>query len=429
VAADGFPEYLAANLGASRANLTAFGRELRSAFGAERVTLTNSGSSANLAAAFALRELAGPNRHAIASGFTFPTTLSALLFAGFDVTLVDTEEGGFGIDPEAVRRALRPDTGVIAATHFLGFAADVQGIRYLTGKSREATKETADRSQSSSDDSPNPGMRDQRPGAPDALRPAALGAEAESSPAEAEAGRFSDQPAGKVIAAGPLLLQDACETMGLRVGGAPVSAAGDLTTWSFYHPHHLSSYGGGAVIANEEGTQRIVESIVHWGRACTCHADGLSCEAPEGIDHQFTYLRPGLNVAMSELNACFGRFQLATFAEQESQRLRNFDILFEALQGRAGVWTRGDASPFVFPIALARGDVRDVTARLAERGVETRSLMGGSVADQPAYRHVPTDGLARCRALAGRSFFVGIHQSLPEEDVRAVARILLEELP
>ena len=361
----GFGAYLEKELGAPRRNLKAFASELGARFGASRLTLTNSGSSANLTAALALAAKVGRGKHAIAAGFTFPTTLSSLLTAGFSVTVVDTAEDSFCIDPEAVRRALTPETRVLAVTHFLGFPAPLDALE--------------------------------------------------------EIARQHDL----------LILQDGCETMELNLGGQPAHRRGALTTWSFYHPHHLSSFGGGAVISSDEPTQRLVESVSHWGRACTCHVEGLPCAAPPGGDHQFWYVREGHNLELSELNACFGRFQLASFDAQEQRRKQHYATLFQALQGLATVQLHAapaeSGSPFVFPITVRSGDARPLCARLLARGVEVRSLMGGAITRQPAYRHLPDDGLARCVALSLASFFVGVHQTLPSEDVAAVATILREE--
>lgn len=367
VGADGFPAFLARHLGPSRANLRLLAHDLAGLLGAPHVTLTNSGSSANLAAALALRERCGGRRHAVASGLTFPTTLSSLLLAGFEVTLADVEEGGFGLDPASARAALRPDTGLVCLTHFLGFPAQVDAL-------------------------------------------AALARERDL-----------------------LVLADGCETLDLRVGGSPAHERATLTTWSFYHPHHLSSYGGGAVAAHDTDWHRLVESVVHWGRACSCHDEGLACPVPEGPAHAFTYVRPGLNAEMSELNACFGRFQLGTWREQEAARVRRYALLAEALDGLDGIVTwpapEGSGSPFAFPIALPGRDAAPVAAHLLAREVEVRTLMGGAAADQQAFAHLPHDGLARARALSASAFFVGVHQTLPEEDVLDVARILAEELP
>ena len=366
VATRGFGVFVERELGAPRANLRAFARSLGRTFGTQRLTLVNSGSSANLAASLALAEVAGAGAHAVTAGFTFPTTVSSLLTAGFDVSVADTAPGAFHLDPAALRRAIRRDTRVVVVTHFLGFPADLDAVLAIAREKKL------------------------------------------------------------------LVLQDACESMDLRIGDREAHQRGTLTTWSFYHPHHLSAFGGGAVISSSEEWQRRVESISHWGRACTCHVDDLVCRAPKGFDHQFTYPRAGHNLEMSELNACFGRFQLARFSRDEGGRRARYAILERALAGldRAHIYPAppDSGSPFVFPITLRRGRRAPLVARLRARGVETRSLMGGPIVDQPAYRDLAHDGLENCRSLAARSFLVGIHQTLPVPDVHAVASILREEL-
>lgn len=365
VQSKGFAQFISDHIGAPRANIQAFGHELSGLFAAPRLTLVNSGSSANLAAALACRELVGQGE-ALIAGFTFPTTVSALKMAGFSVRVIDTEPGGFCMDPEKLISAIQPNTKVICLTHFLGFPAQLEKLCAIAR------------------------------------------------------------------AHGALVIQDACETLDLPINGVQAHSYGDFTTWSFYHPHHLSSYGGGAVITRSDEHFRLIESITHWGRQCTCHIDPLTCTAPDGIAHNFWYVREGQNLELSELNACFGLYQLQTWDEQERMRLANYAALFDALHAINGVkvyaMPERSGSPFVFPITVTHLDLLVVTDKLRARGVETRTLMGGAISRQPAYLDLPTDGLANCSALSSSSFFVGIHQTLPAEDVASVSRILAEEL-
>ena len=136
------------------------------------------------------------------------------------------------------------------------------------------------------------------------------------------------------------LLQDACETMILNSPNnvlQPLHQYGDISTWSFYHPHHLSSFGGGAVSSPHKEWQSLVESIIHWGRQCTCHFDSSICTAPEGMHHSFWYVRQGHNIEMSELNACFGRYQLIDWKENEERRVKYYNYLYNALSSSPSI--------------------------------------------------------------------------------------------
>lgn len=365
---NGFGSWLEQECTTPRRNINLFAQELGQQFDAPWISLVNSGSSANLVAALALaekvREQGKPLTAAI-SAFTFPTTVSALLLAGFTLTVVDTEPGGFNIDPNALQN-LTPLPSVLAITHFLGFPCAIEQICAL------ATEK------------------------------------------------------------GSYVLQDACETLGMKIKNRPIHHYGDLTTWSFYHPHHLSSYGGGAVLSLTEEDYILTDSVAHWGRACRCHIAPHKCLVPEGPAHQFTYERLGVNVEMSELNACFGRWQLQQWEQIEQARLIRYNLLYSTLQHvpTARTWKAPEveASPFVFPIQLTDGRcLNDIFPQLKAEGIEIRTLMGGVCSEQAAFSHLQA-ALPNAQELARTTFFVGIHHTLPVEDVQHVASRLLYHL-
>jgi CDP-6-deoxy-D-xylo-4-hexulose-3-dehydrase len=365
VSTKGFDAFVARELGDSRHNLRSLEGELKQTLEAPFVTLVNSGSSANLAAAILVKQRCGARRQILMAGFSFPTTIASFTLLGFDVRLVDTEPDGFNLDPDALIRELDDQVAAVVVTHFLGFPAQL----------------------------------------------------------------------GRMVAAirehGAILVQDACETMNLEVDGTPIYGHGDLIMHSFYHPHHLSSFGGGAVVVRSCEFHDQVQSIVHWGRACRCHYDASRCEAPDGLNHNFWYQREGVNVEMSELNACFARWQLRSWPEQEARRWEHWRLWESALAGAPGVHTWaacGNISPFVFPIAVVQGRFTAVTREIMARGVEVRSLMGGAMHRHPAYQHLAHAGLKQCEAMGARSFFVGLHQTLETKRVERASTIVREVL-
>lgn len=230
---------------------------------------------------------------------------------------------------------------------------------------------------------------------------------------------------------GALLVQDACETMNLEVSSHSIYEYGDIVTHSFYHPHHLSSYGGGAVVTKTSEDKKIAESIIHWGRACTCHYSPENCSAPDGVNHNFWYERLGLNVEMSELNACFGRFQLETWSAQEAKRKGRYSVLLDNLS-QCNVATifpaNFNVSPFVFPISVPQNLFHTITGKLQEEGLEIRTLMGGAICLHPGYQFLYTEKLKQSELMGNTSFFVGIHQSILESDFVAIMNILRDVL-
>lgn len=226
---------------------------------------------------------------------------------------------------------------------------------------------------------------------------------------------------------GAMLIQDACETMNLSCDHKSIYEFGDIITHSFYHPHHLSAFGGGVVATGSLELHDHLQSIMHWGRECRCHYDPSTCTAPHGLNHNFWYIREGVNLELSELNACFARWQLRSWPQQERQRWEHWHTWSTALAGLPEVRTwpaKQNISPFVFPIAVDAERFTDLTSRIQSAGVEVRSLMGGAIHRHPAYRHLGNVRLKQCELMGSRSFFVGIHQTLTRHKVIEASSIV-----
>lgn len=372
---EGFGYFLEEQIGEPRRNIRLFSKELSSVLSdgksdiAGQIVLTNSGSSANLVAALALAERLrqeGKPLTAATSAFTFPTTMSSLILAGFEVQLIDVDEHGFNLSMD--RLEMLPEApSLVVVTHFLGFPADMEGLAAYRKKT------------------------------------------------------------------GCFILQDACETLVCHYNHRPLYEYGDVVTWSFYHPHHLSSYGGGAIYAKNQQDYILCDSIAHWGRACKCHIDESLCTIPSGPAHQFTYENIGVNVEISELNACFGRWQLQNWDEIEQRRRNNYSCLYNLLAGHGTikVWdfhNEEQDSPFVFPVLSMHKNIREVWNMMKEYGIEIRTLMGGATSMQMAYqRFLPkTTRCPHAEYMSEHAFFVGCHSTLGRKDIEYIGERLLE---
>src|ERR1039457_2271591 len=93
------------------------------------------------------------------------------------------------------------------------------------------------------------------------------------------------------------LIEDNCDALGATYDCQLTGTFGDLSTQSFYPPHHITMGEGGAVnIVHDVKLKVLVESFRDWGRDCWC-ASGKdnTCnkrfgwklgELPEGYDHK-----------------------------------------------------------------------------------------------------------------------------------------------
>jgi CDP-6-deoxy-D-xylo-4-hexulose-3-dehydrase len=135
---------------------------------------------------------------------------------------------------------------------------------------------------------------------------------------------------------------------------APTGSFGDLSTQSFYPPHHLTMGEGGSVnIVRKPPLKTYAESFRDWGRDCWC-ASGKddTCgkrfgwqlgELPKGYDHKYIYSHLGYNLKPLDPQAAIGRQQLKKLPAFIEARKRNWEIL------RAGLADLEDVFEFSLP--------------------------------------------------------------------------------
>ncbi|QNJ30619.1 CDP-4-dehydro-6-deoxyglucose reductase [Synechococcus sp. PROS-9-1] len=203
---------------------------------------------------------------------------------------------------------------------------------------------------------------------------------------------------------------------------------GDISTQSFYPPHHLTMGEGGAVnIVCDTKFKVISESFRDWGRDCWCPS-GIdnTCnkrfgwqlgELPEGYDHKYTYSHLGYNLKPLDPQAAIGRVQLKRLPEFIEARKQNWitlrrglaaqeDMLEFALPTHATAWDpeqgfrwdesgcRTDCSWFGFKIAVkpeATFTRTDLAQELDRNQIGNRMLFGGNLVRQPAFMQLRQD--------------------------------------
>jgi CDP-6-deoxy-D-xylo-4-hexulose-3-dehydrase len=238
----------------------------------------------------------------------------------------------------------------------------------------------------------------------------------------------------------------------------PTGTFGDLSTQSFYPPHHLTLGEGGAVnIIRDMRLKVLVESFRDWGRDCWC-ASGKdnTCgkrfgwqlgELPEGYDHKYIYSHLGYNLKPLDIQAAIGRQQLKKLDRFSEARRANWEYLrrglahleefFEFhLPTHARSWTpdgfvwesetgpRCSPSWFGFMLLVRPGAPFSRTAlarHLDEKKIGNRMLFGGNLLRQPVLVQLRKDRPQALRLLGetpgadrimNESIFVGVYPGL-----------------
>lgn len=245
---------------------------------------------------------------------------------------------------------------------------------------------------------------------------------------------------------------------------------GDLSTQSFYPPHHLTMGEGGAVsIVRHPPLKSIVESFRDWGRDCWC-ASGIdnTCgkrfgwklgDLPEGYDHKYIYGHLGYNVKPLDIQAAIGRVQLTRLPGFIEARKANWLRLRAALEPaskhlsfslptHAKAWKDGqfswdktdhktECSWFGFMLSVNEGAPfthSELGRHLDSQKIGSRMLFGGNLVRQPAFVRLRQDYPESFRVIGNlegadrimrQSLFIGTYPGLTNAMIDRMARCIL----
>ncbi|MBP6864640.1 MAG: lipopolysaccharide biosynthesis protein RfbH [Candidatus Didemnitutus sp.] len=402
----------------------AFEKELATLLGVKHSLLVNSGSSANLVAFTALtthklpahkRIVPGDEVITVAAGF--PTTVAPIIQAGAVPVFIDNDPGTGNARVDLLEAAYTPGkTKAVMMAHTLGNPFDLGAVLEFCRKhDLWLIEDNCD----------------------------ALGCTYSMPIARAQALGFTSNSPG-------------IPSDGVHITRY-TGTWGDLSTQSFYPPHHLTMGEGGAVnIVHRPPLKTYAESFRDWGRDCWC-ASGKdnTCnkrfgwqlgELPEGYDHKYIYSHLGYNLKPLDPQAAIGRQQLKKLPAFIEARKRNWETLraglgdleefFDfSLPTHATGWRRGgfdwdatgcrtDCSWFGFMLrvkASAPFTHTQLGRHLDEKKIGNRMLFGGNLLRQPAFVQLRKDrpvafrvasDLSGADEIMHRALFLGTYPGL-----------------
>jgi CDP-6-deoxy-D-xylo-4-hexulose-3-dehydrase len=230
------------------------------------------------------------------------------------------------------------------------------------------------------------------------------------------------------------VIEDSCDGLGGTYKGQNLGTFGDLSTFSFYPAHHITTGEGGAVLVKKVAHKTIVESFRDWGRDCWCPSGcDNTClkryewtlgELPEGYDHKYTYSHLGYNLKSGDIQAAIGLAQLDRLDSFVELRKRNWAYLRSALNDLEEFLLMPEAVPdsdpswFGFALTVKPGGPKtrnEIVQELNEAKIATRLLFGGNLLRQPAFMGTPrrvVGDLTNTDIVMNDTFWIGVWPGL-----------------
>lgn len=350
-------------------------REFEAAFarylGVKHAVMVNSGSSANLLAAFTManpicpggRKRIEPGSEVIVPALTWSTTVWPFVHAGAIPVFVDCDPVTLQMQPEAIEAAITPRTAAIAIVHVLGGAVDVPAVR-----------EIADRH-------------------------------------------------------GIWLFEDTCESLGVLWEGRQVGSFGHIGSFSFYFAHHITTIEGGMVVTDDDEVADLMRAMRAHGWIRHMENGAAYAEKYPEIDSRFLFITTGFNLRPTEINGAIGVIQLGKLDGFNARRREVASLLDQRLAGLndAGMVQpmvfdpRCIPAPFGYPVLCrTTGERNRLQRHLEDNGVETRPVICGNLARQPALSHVQhriSGTLAGADRVMDCGLYWGTHPMMGADDV------------
>jgi len=234
------------------------------------------------------------------------------------------------------------------------------------------------------------------------------------------------------------LIEDCCETMGSTYNSKQAGTFGDLSCFSLYFGHTMSSIEGGLVCTNDDELNNILKMIRShgWDRDLDSEVQN-ALRKIHGISKFksiFTFYLPSFNMRATDLQAFLALRQLEKLNAFVKKREYNFfkirNMIDDSFWKPEPVTTYKPDSKdiianFAYPLIHPRWE--EITNDLIASGVETRPLIAGAVTLHPFVKYYEkTISYATWveEVVDKQGFYIPNHPELTDEEIKFMTDII-----
>ena len=359
-----------------------FEKEFANKLGIKYALMVNSGSSANLLAAFAACNPLRKNRfkpgdEALIPALCWSTSLWPLVQSGLKPVFVDIDKDTLNVNPDLLIKKINKKTKVIMLVHVLGNSTNVEKIKKIAQRK-------------------------------------------------------------KII-----LIEDTCEALGSKFKKKYLGTFGDFGTFSFYYSHQITSGEGGMIVCNNKDDYNLLYSMRShgWSRNLK-NQKKIEKKFPK-IDPKFIFVNSGFNLRPTDVVASIGNSQLKRLnkfieiRDENNLKIKNALIKSKKWDNQFSfqkINLNVKASLFGFPIFIHKRFLKKKKKFLKfldDEGVETRPIISGNFVNQPSTKlyklNKKNEKFPEAQKVENLGFFIGLHtKSIKRETLNKLVNILLK---
>ncbi len=227
-----------------------------------------------------------------------------------------------------------------------------------------------------------------------------------------------------------VLLEDSCESLGSEYRGVKTGNFGQMSSFSLYFGHHLSTIEGGMVCTDDEDLKDLLVSLRShgWDRDLSTDKQ-YELRSKYDIDEfraLYTFYHPGFNVRSTDLQAFLGLEQLKKADSVVENRNKNFlayDSTIKEFENKVRQAEGTLVSNFCYPLITEKRD--ELVAELARAGIDSRPLVCGSIARHPFwYERYGHADLPFADIVHDNGMYIPNNHEMTEAEVEYVADVV-----
>ncbi len=235
-----------------------------------------------------------------------------------------------------------------------------------------------------------------------------------------------------------LLIEDVCESHGAQFQGQRCGSFGDISNFSFYYAHHMSTIEGGMICTKDKELYRLMRMYRSHGMLRECgdkaYIRQISGRYPQ-VHEEFIFTVPGYNMRSTELNAVIGINQLKRLDENIRKRQENYELFISLLDSEkyyTGFDHAGNSNYafVVMPNPAKRGLYSRMIAALQSEKVEFRrgTAGGGNMVRQPyvqkRYPDLCPEDYPNAEYIHENGVYTGNYPDLEQDKIRDLCSLL-----
>lgn len=230
------------------------------------------------------------------------------------------------------------------------------------------------------------------------------------------------------------VIEDAAEAHGATYRGRNIGTLGDMSAFSLYVAHIITTVEGGVVTTGRSDFAEILRSLRSHGRACKCERCILNTSSGycrkrfmygKNYDIRFVFERIGFSCKMNEMEAAIGLGNMDEYRRILNKRRGNLKYLLENF-GEFEQWfstieeeAHETIGPHAFPVIVREGagfTREEIVDYLEKSGIETRTLFSSMPTQCPGFKFLGyrSGNFRNAEYIGKNGFHVGVHQDLDQ---------------